>query len=58
MRTFASLFAERGYTTLEIDLGLPTDSVDAKSSDALLHHFEAGESRAAAMLNQLSEKQR
>lgn len=49
MRTFASLFAERGYTTLEIDLGLPTDSVEAESSEAFLHHFEAGESTATTV---------
>lgn len=38
MRKFAGLFAERGYTCLEIDLAVPQDR---SSGDALMQHFEA-----------------
>lgn len=34
------MFSERGYTTLEIDLGMP--NTKASSSDALMHRFESG----------------
>ena len=40
MRTFATMFAERGYSTLEVDIGLPTSKLS--TSDDLLHRFEAG----------------
>ncbi|CDO71058.1 hypothetical protein BN946_scf184844.g62 [Trametes cinnabarina] len=38
MSSFASWFAERGYTCLEIDLGKP---VDVHTSEALMKHYEA-----------------
>ncbi|KAF8314910.1 hypothetical protein DL93DRAFT_2057600 [Clavulina sp. PMI_390] len=38
MRSYAAMFSERGYTTMEIDLGLPEPQV--KSSEELMHHFE------------------
>ncbi|TFK52772.1 hypothetical protein OE88DRAFT_1711671 [Heliocybe sulcata] len=37
MTSFASMFAEKGYTCLEIDLAKPES---ATTSEALMHHFE------------------
>lgn len=34
------MFAERGYTTLEVDISLP--ALKATTSDELLHHLETG----------------
>lgn len=42
MRALAANFAERGYTTLEIDIGLPKEE-DRINSQDLMHHFEQGE---------------
>jgi len=39
MRTFASTFAERGYTALEVDIGLPASKLP--TSQDLLHYLEA-----------------
>ncbi|KAG9124545.1 hypothetical protein FRC07_011168 [Ceratobasidium sp. 392] len=40
MQNFAAMFAERGYTTLEIDLAPPpADDSASKTSQALLEHF-------------------
>jgi len=38
MTSFASMFAERGYMTMEVDIGLPDSK--ASTSEALLKHFE------------------
>ena len=40
MPTFATVFAERGYTTLEVDISLP--ALKAMTSDELLNHFGTG----------------
>lgn len=43
MRDFAAHFTQRGYTTLEIDIG-PTEEKDTMKSEELMDHFEDGES--------------
>lgn len=45
MRTLASMFSEQGYTCLEVDLAHPEK---ATTSDALMHHFESGESSSTS----------
>jgi hypothetical protein len=40
MESFASMYAERGYTTLEIDIAPPASQ--PATSQALLKHFEDG----------------
>lgn len=40
MSAFASWYAERGYTCLEIDLGKPEG---VSTSEALMSKYEAGE---------------
>lgn len=42
MEGFASMFAERGYTCLEIDLAQPTQT--PSTSQALMKHYESGAS--------------
>lgn len=40
MSRSAAWFAEKGYTSLELDLGQPSD---VSSSEALMKHYETGE---------------
>ncbi|KAH9914486.1 hypothetical protein B0H21DRAFT_772112 [Amylocystis lapponica] len=40
MRTFASMFAERGYTSLEIDIALPQNHAQS-TSEVLMQHMES-----------------
>jgi len=39
MTTFASIFAEKGFTCIECDLSMPDNSV--ANSETLMHHFES-----------------
>lgn len=43
MMAMSSMFAERGFTTMEIDLSYPPqDAQAAQTSEGIMKHFEDG----------------
>lgn len=56
MRKFASMFAEKGFTCLELDLAPPAKP--AKSSQALMEHFEGGTLSKSSCVQRLASSKR